>query len=291
MSYKILLALAAGQDHDSDCLTVCARLAKRFGAEGRVLSAAPDPAFAVINYDWYGASFLDPALVAQIEEARRHAFNALKLVAHRAAGEAGIAFGKGEPGEACLSLTPVAATSWEALLNVAPLADLAVIARAQAMGTGVLKDVFADALMELRLPILIANGPRPATGGTAVVAWNGSLEAGRAVRAALPLLKAADRVLVVHRRIGAEWSTIDEEAARPEHCADYLRRHGVTQVEPMTIGESAGDDLVIGAVRDTGATLLVAGAYGHPRWQESLFGGFTRTLFKDEDAPHVLVSH
>jgi nucleotide-binding universal stress UspA family protein len=291
MSYKFLLALAAGQAHDSDCLTVCAQLAKHFGAEGQVLPAAPDPAYAVINYDWYGASFLDPALLAQIEEARREASNALKLAAHRAAGEAGIAFGRAEVGKASLRLTPVTSTSWEALLSAAPFADLAIIARAQAMGSGVLKDVFSDALMDARLPILIANGARRATGGTAVVAWNGGLEAGRAVRAALPLLLAADRVLVAHRRIGAEWAPIDEEAARPERCADYLRRHGVAEVDVMTIGQYAGDDILIGAVKDAGADLMVAGAYGHPRWQESLFGGFTRTLFKDEHAPHVLVSH
>src|SRR3569623_1622902 len=98
----ILLAPAAGQAHDDDCLTVCARLARHFGAEGRVLPAAPDPAYAVVNYDWYGASFLDPALLAQIEEARRQAVNVLKLGAHRAAGEAGIAFGRNEPGQPSL---------------------------------------------------------------------------------------------------------------------------------------------------------------------------------------------
>jgi nucleotide-binding universal stress UspA family protein len=291
MSYKILLALAAGQAHDQDCLTVCADLAKRFAAEGQVLSAAPDAAYATAAYDLYGMALLDPGLSAKFEEARREVGNLVKLGARKAAKAAGIGFGPAKPGEAALSIEPAAATPWQGLLSAAPFVDLVVIARAQAMGSGVLSEIFADALMELRLPILIANGARPAAGGTAVVAWNGGIEAGRAVRAALPLLRAADRVLVAHRRIGAELGTIDEEAARPERCADYLRRHGMGHVEMMTIGQHAGDEALIGAVKDAGADLMVAGAYGHPRWQESLFGGFTRTLFRDEDAPHVLVSH
>jgi nucleotide-binding universal stress UspA family protein len=291
MSYKSLLALAAGQAHDEDCLTVCADLAKRFGAEGQVLSAAPDPAYSVGAYDLYGASLLDPAVTATFEEARRETANAVKLATFKAAKAAGIAFGEGGPGEPALSLSPAAVTPWQGLLRAAPFADLAIIGRAQAMAPGPLTDIFADALMDLRLPILIANGARPATGGTAVVAWNGGIEAGRAVRAALPLLLAADQVLVAHRRIVAELGAIDEETARPERCADYLRRHGVERINVMTIGQYAGDDVLIGAVKDAGADLMVAGAYGHPRWQESLFGGFTRTLFKDEDAPHVLVSH
>ncbi|HWT51361.1 MAG TPA: universal stress protein, partial [Caulobacter sp.] len=48
--------------------------------------------------------------------------------------------------------------------------------------------------------------------------------------------------------------------------------------------------LLLGAAKDTGANLLVAGAFGHPRLQEFIFGGTTRTLL-NSDGPSLFLSH
>jgi nucleotide-binding universal stress UspA family protein len=53
-------------------------------------------------------------------------------------------------------------------------------------------------------------------------------------------------------------------------------------------GDAAG--LLLGAARDTNANLLVAGAFGHPRLQEFIFGGTTRTLL-NSDGPSLFLSH
>jgi nucleotide-binding universal stress UspA family protein len=109
------------------------------------------------------------------------------------------------------------------------------------------------------------------------------------MRAALPLLLMADRVLVAQHEASIQWDETD--AAVLQRCVAYLERHGVRKLETLAIKGPADRGQLLQAVKDAGADLLVAGAYGHPRWQEFLFGGFTRALFQDEDAPHVLVSH
>ena len=45
------------------------------------------------------------------------------------------------------------------------------------------------------------------------------------------------------------------------------------------------------AAKGVGANLLVAGAFGHPRLQEFIFGGATRTFLNAADAPSLFLSH
>jgi nucleotide-binding universal stress UspA family protein len=288
MTYRTILTLASGQAHDEDALAVACDLARRFEAEARVLPGAPDPAQAAFSYDLWGATFLSEEFSAELDAARAQVAAAIEASARKAADAADLSFGTAKAG-AGVTLVPATVSPWLTLLNEAPFGDLFVVARKAAIGPALLSSVFADALMDLRLPILIANGARPASGGTAVLAWNGSMEAGRAMRAAMPLLLMADEVLVAQRRAGVEWG--QEDAAILGRCTAYLERHGVRRLQSLEIEGDVDRGALLQAVKDAGADLLVAGAYGHPRWQESLFGGFTRALFHDEDAPHVLVSH
>ena len=56
--------------------------------------------------------------------------------------------------------------------------------------------------------------------------------------------------------------------------------------------EGSGDagSLLLGAAKEVNANLLVAGAFGHPRLQEFIFGGTTRTLL-NSDGPSLFLSH
>lgn len=288
MTYRTILTLASGLAHDRETLSVASDLARRFEAEARVLPSAPNPIEAALSYDWFGASVMSEEFVAQIESTQAEIAAAIEAAARKAAEAAEIPFGAAKRG-ACVTLVEAALTPWLTLLNDAPFGDLVVIARQAAIGPGVLAEIFSDALMDLRLPILIANGARPISGGTVVLAWNGSMEAGRAMRAAMPLLLSADQVIVAQHKAGLQWDETD--AAVLQRCTGYLERHGVRKLGTLQIEIEADRAALLKAVKDAGADLLVAGAYGHPRWQEFLFGGFTRTLFQDEDAPHVLVSH
>jgi nucleotide-binding universal stress UspA family protein len=57
----------------------------------------------------------------------------------------------------------------------------------------------------------------------------------------------------------------------------------------MPSGRSAGETILSG-VEDSGADLLVMGAYGHSRIREIVLGGVTETILKKMTLP-VLMSH
>ena len=69
------------------------------------------------------------------------------------------------------------------------------------------------------------------------------------------------------------------------------KRHGlrVTTTSLPRAGESTGRCIVRHVV-ESGADLLVAGAYGHARWRELVLGGVTRELLATSPVP-MLFSH
>ncbi|MFC3068476.1 universal stress protein [Phenylobacterium soli] len=124
---------------------------------------------------------------------------------------------------------------------------------------------------------------------TVLVAWKDVREARRAVVDALPILKVADAVVV------AEVCPHDEERATEARLARvtaYLQRHGVRAASKISVEEkdvSAADQL-LALAEDVRPDLIVAGAYGHARLQEWVFGGFTKALLAQRSRA-VLLSH
>jgi nucleotide-binding universal stress UspA family protein len=109
-----------------------------------------------------------------------------------------------------------------------------------------------------------------------VVAWKDTRESRRAVHDAIPLLQRAKEVIVVE---ACDRGDEFEAQKHVEDVATYLLRHRVTVgakifVHPRT---SVARELIRHAV-DEGADLVVAGAYGHSRLGEWMFGGVTRSL-------------
>jgi len=107
-----------------------------------------------------------------------------------------------------------------------------------------------------------------------LVAWKDSREARRAVYDALPLLHKAKEVNVVEviegdaNRVSAQ-KRVDDVAA-------WLRRHSITAFG--TVIHAVDESKHLDALWETGADLVVAGAYGHTRFREWVFGGITRNL-------------
>lgn len=123
---------------------------------------------------------------------------------------------------------------------------------------------------------------------TAVVAWDGSMTATRAVAGALPLLKRAGQVRLVILNPGERADAHGEQPGAD--MALYLARHGI-RIEVMVRETSleAGEAL-LSLCADEGADLLVMGAFGHTRFRELLLGGATRTIFDAMTLP-VLMAH
>jgi nucleotide-binding universal stress UspA family protein len=109
-----------------------------------------------------------------------------------------------------------------------------------------------------------------------LVAWKDTAEARRAVVDALPMLRKATEVTVVE--IAEEPADRAAAVSRVNDVVAWLSRHGIVASErvPAECGD-AGEALERVA-SETGAGLVVAGAYGHSRLREWILGGVTQRL-------------
>ena len=108
-----------------------------------------------------------------------------------------------------------------------------------------------------------------------LIAWKDTREARRAAFDALPILATAREVLIAEIP-----EQEDQRAEALLHVADvaaWLRGHGIAA--RTIVPERAGSVTEqIERIAGTGVGLVVAGAYGHSRFREWVFGGVTRHL-------------
>ena len=120
-----------------------------------------------------------------------------------------------------------------------------------------------------------------------LVTWDGSRESVRAMTDALPLLRKAQHVTLVHWRADAADTS---PLARLASLRQWLAFQGVEAEVRDEVTALAVGDALLNAASDLAADLIVMGAYGHARWAERLFGGVSRTLLQSMTVP-VLMSH
>lgn len=173
----------------------------------------------------------------------------------------------------------------DVLMDQAPLADLTLVTLAPTSPrVDDPLDLAGDLAIAGGLPVLAipSTGTIPAGNKPVMVAWNGSLEAAHAIRAALPFLKRASEVFVIE--VGEDKPSTLAAA----DLAPYLARHGL---KVTTQSHEADDDVgetLEKAARACGAELIVMGAYGHSRLREFIFGGATRALLHQDHIPILL---
>jgi nucleotide-binding universal stress UspA family protein len=120
-----------------------------------------------------------------------------------------------------------------------------------------------------------------------LVAWDSRVEASRAVRESLVMLKGADDVhVVLVDPVQGENYHGEEPGA---DAASYLARHDVkvTVDRLPTMNRSVADVLRQHAL-DISAELMIMGAYGHSRLRERLFGGVTKSMLSAPPLPLLL---
>jgi nucleotide-binding universal stress UspA family protein len=118
-----------------------------------------------------------------------------------------------------------------------------------------------------------------------MIAWNGSLEASRALLGAMPLLHLANRVSIFAA------PQYESEGVDATDLVESLSWHGIRahQVPGPRDANSTGAALVSAAVEQQ-ATMIVMGAYTHSRLRQSFLGGVTRHLLSHDPVP-LLMSH
>lgn len=179
------------------------------------------------------------------------------------------------------------------LVQRAHCSDLVIMGQPdpQMPGHAFAEEIVSDVVLDSAKPTLVLPyiGSGDTIGSRALVAWDDSLEAARAISDALPLLRRAEKVQVVSwiERGQQEDATL---RTRLDALHRWLLWHGVSadlHVEPIDIPIA---EAILSRAADQGADLIVMGAYGHARWSQRVFGGATRGLLRAMTVP-VLMSH
>ncbi len=179
----------------------------------------------------------------------------------------------------------------DGVLHHAHQVDLVIAPQKQEKSSSGLEPDFTDRLiMESGRPILVMPtfGNFVEIGKEVLVAWNGTKEAARAVFDAMPLMAGSKNVSIAW--VNPKKDLDDGETLPGTELAVTLARHNLnatTNALP-TDGLSVSDALLNHA-NETGADLLVMGAYGHSRIREFVFGGATRSILDTMTLP-VLMS-
>jgi nucleotide-binding universal stress UspA family protein len=139
---------------------------------------------------------------------------------------------------------------------------------------------------------VLKNTPRPvvtvpeslADGASTVIAYDGSLQAARALQL-FQLLKPHGQQPVHIVAVHADTS----EAERRAGCAaEFLGLHGI-EAERHALATSSRPELaLVEEVHRLGAGLVVMGAYGKPAVREFFFGSVTRAMLREKSAPLFL---
>ena len=270
MSWARIMAPLSGGEGDAATLAAAAALAEPFEAE---VAAVYTPADLGDVMPWMGEGFMGGVQATALESLKE----ATAIGEGRARGAL----------EGCpyprIRFVCLQSPVWAGLSAESRLSDLIVFGNEPARGRGPLAEAFQQMVADEQRPVFIARGEVKAT-GCAMVAWDGGKEASRAARLALPLMEKAARVVIV---------SAPKASARhfdPARLQAYYAQRGVRAgSEVLTETGDIGHPL-LGAAAPASADILVAGAFGHPRLQEFIFGGTTRTLLNSE-RPSLFLSH
>ncbi len=160
-------------------------------------------------------------------------------------------------------------------------ADYLVIARPEEGDTAASRAIGHAALFASGRPVLVVP---PALAGTfgrnIAIAFKADGRAEKAILAALPLLRRANRIRVFG------------EEALPVILMEHgiaLMEHGIAATPCVLPAGNFGAAVLAAMARD-GDDLLVMGAYTHSTWREALLGGMTRHVLDNASVP-VLMRH
>jgi nucleotide-binding universal stress UspA family protein len=170
-------------------------------------------------------------------------------------------------------------------------ADLVIVGQAEpdSQPTVTPADLAEEVTMAGECPVLIVPhiGAAKPPGKIVMLCWNDSREAKRAATGALPLLVAADKVivLIIDPKTGAGSEEPGADVAR------WLARHGVkVTVQRDSAADSDVGGVILSRAADHDVDLIVMGIYGHSRLRERVLGGASRTLLASMTAP-LFVAH
>jgi nucleotide-binding universal stress UspA family protein len=265
MSFKTIVAILQNEQDAGRVLDCAVPLATDFGSHliGIHAEAMPVPYTSATGFP--DTEFLQVS--SELNKERAQALQALYV--KRLEGS-GLSF-------EWRSLETFAGDSGLSAIPTVRAADLVVAAQSE--GGDANADV-GSLVYDAGRPVLVVPhaGPVVTTFKTVLLAWNGTREAARAAFDALPFITAAEKteVFVVNPPNAQE-----EVDSAGSEIAAALARHGAEVSVAVREAESDSIEEVIQArLIDTGADLLVLGAYSHSWLRRLLFGGVTQSVLR-----------
>ena len=287
MTPRLILVPLSGTDTDRTALLTAHGVAARFDSHLEVLFVTPDPKDSVLVL----GDGLSTLMVEDIMTASETAWQARAAVA-KAAFEAvvrefGLRRVEGPDGGGGVTIRwrQRVGRADDEIIPEGQLADLLVFDHQPGHHDPRETQCLESALLYTGRPVLLAAKPQPTLGRNVAIAWNGRLEASRAVNAALPFLAAAEQVRILTLRTG------DSAGDHGERLVQALAWRGIAA--GVSVIEPEGSPPFAALTRraaETGTDLLVMGAYGHSRVREMILGGATRYVL-NHDGPAVLLAH
>ena len=136
-----------------------------------------------------------------------------------------------------------------------------------------------------RLVLLAPPQPKDTLGKKIGVLWNGSTETARTIAMTMPFLTSADEVMILCV------DGVSVPGPSGEQVAQNLAHHGINVTLSITeLGNRSHGAAVLEDAHDSGADILVKGAYAHSRLRQMIFGGPTRQILAATELP-VLLAH
>jgi nucleotide-binding universal stress UspA family protein len=179
----------------------------------------------------------------------------------------------------------------EYIAREARAADLLIIGRRPRTFDPYIFPEPGELLLGVGRPVLtVPQGVSSLSGRRVIVAWKDTREARRAIRDALPFLQRADEIVIAE--VCESSNNVTASLARLRDVARYLAGHRIAaavaeRVRPV---DGTAANSLFRLVQDESADLIVAGAYGHSRVGEWIFGGMTQALLADSPVC-CLLSH
>lgn len=161
-------------------------------------------------------------------------------------------------------------------------ADLVIISRDRPAYDPYVYPDPGELLLRVGRPVLtVPAGVSSLSGRRVVVAWKDTREARRAIQDALPFLHRAEEIVIAE--ICEHSDDIAASRIRLHDVAQYLARHRIAApaAERARLADGTAANSLLQLAQDESADLIVAGAYGHTRLGEWIFGGMTQALLAE----------
>lgn len=167
--------------------------------------------------------------------------------------------------------------------------DLSIVAQPEAEKAAVEKMIVSGAIFDSGRPVIVVPyiQTAPFKLDRVMICWDNSRPAARAIADAMPLLGLARSTEVV---TVVEDALNEDEPDRAD-IGQHLTRHGLSVNINRIVREKIDvASALLSHAADSGADLIVMGAYGHSRLREFILGGVTQSMLRSMTVP-VLMSH